>query len=303
MTRRFFAITFAATTALIAAADAGAWHGRGHHVATTLAVHAAADRLPRFFLPAARRVAHCALDPDLFTRPIAPPSLHRSEAPEHYFDVELLGGAPVPAGRYDLLAFCARREIDPRRVGFVPYAVVEWTGRLTVALAEHRRYPDNPHIRAKCLAYAGILSHYAQDLCQPLHTTIHYDGRVGEDGKSPRTGIHQKLDAALAKLDADPNRPLAGVKVTVHDELLPAVLAELRRSHALVDRVYELEDALPPLDRPLAADSAARPLLAERLRAAVAFTAALYATAWHNSAAVKLPAWYARPYEPPPAKR
>ena len=47
---------------------------------------------------------------------------------------------------------------------------------LAVAFAEYRKWPDNPMIQHKCFLYAGFLAHYAQDMCQPLHLTINFDG-------------------------------------------------------------------------------------------------------------------------------
>ena len=286
----------AAVAAVVAAwaAPAAAWHGKGHHLATELSV-AAADGLPAFFRAGAATVAHCSLDPDLFTRPIAPAVLHQGEAPEHYFDLELVEGMKLPPSRYEFLALCASKGLSGAKVGLLPYAVTEWTQRLTVALAEHRAGPDNPHVRLKCLVYAGILSHYAQDLCQPLHLTIHWDGRARSDGASPRTGIHTKVDALLGKLKVDPKRVLADVNPAAPiADLFPAVMAEIRKGHALVETVYRLADDLPALADPLKPGSPAAGFAAERLRGCVRFTASLYATAWKDSAGVKLPSWYER---------
>ena len=158
-----------------------AWHGKGHDRAARMAVAATAEQMPAFFRKGVGAVA-----PDLFTRPIGPDQLHKATSPEHYFDVEQLGGAKVPPLRYDLIVWCVKKGIHPSKVGLLPYAITEWTQRLSVALAEHRKWPDNPHIRAKALVYAGMLAHYAADLCQPLHTTIHYDGRAKADKSSPR---------------------------------------------------------------------------------------------------------------------
>jgi len=281
---------------LAAAGPATAWHGRGHQAATHLAVEAAGGQLPAFFAAGAATAAHCSLDPDTFTRPIAPEPLHSAEAPEHFFDIELLKDANVPPSRPEFIALCARMGLRPEKVGLLPYAVTEWTQRLTVALAEHRADPNNPHVRAKCLVYAGLLAHYAQDLCQPLHVTIHWDGRARADGSSPRSGIHARLDALPQKLRLPRAVLLRGLAPgpLPAGPLLPAVLAELHRSHALVDRVYELEKNLPAVDAELDANSPAGAFAAERLRAAAAFTASLYLTACRDSAAAKLPAWHKR---------
>ena len=270
---------------------AWAWHEEGHKAAARAAVAALpADSLPAFFRQGAGAIAQGAPEPDLFTRPIGPPALHDAESPDHRFDLELLEGNAPPVRRYDLVAFCAARKIDPRRIGFLPYAVCEWTQKLSVALAEHRKWPDNPLIRQKCLLYAGILSHYAADLCQPLHTTIHYDGRAGADGNSPRSGIHMKVDALLDKLAVDANVPLAGVQAAAMDDLFAGVMAEVAASHALV----ELEKFLPAYEAPLEANSPAAAFAADCLRACARFTASLYLTAWKDSQSIRFPPWHKR---------
>jgi len=292
MTRRVQLVSIASAM-LAAASPVWAWHAAGHHRATEAAV-ATAGEMPEFFRQGSATIAHCSLDPDAFTRPIAPVELHRAESPEHYFDMELLRDQPPPADRYAFISVCAANKLDPARVGLLPYAVTEWTERLAVALAEHRKWPDNPHVKTKCLVYAGILAHYAEDLCMPLHTTIHYDGRAGQDGSSPRTGIHLKVDALLGKCPGGPEETARGPTVRAFGELLPAVVEELGRSHAMVGGVYELEGRLPEPDAPIQPDSAVQEFTLERLRTAAAFTASLYATAWRLSEKIELPDWHKR---------
>ncbi len=276
-----------------------AWHGEGHRRATRLAVASLPDDVPVFFRTGAVAVAHCSLDPDAFTRPIGPDDLHRTEAPQHYFDLERLGDTPIPARRYDLLMWCGKRDIHPSKVGLAPYAIVEWTQRLSVALAEHRRWPDSPHITNKALVYAGILAHYAEDLCMPLHTTIHYDGRLKPDGSSPRSGIHHKVDALLGKLPTNVALRIDARAVQPFEALLPAVINQLQASHALVDRVYQLERQLPDLDKPLPRDGPVAAFAVERLKASATFAARLMLTAWRDSARITLPEWHQRNEDAP----
>ncbi len=275
----------------ISAVAAWAWHAPAHDRATRTALAGMEKELPAFFMAGADTIAHCSADPDLF-RLRENPELRDAEVPEHFFDLELLGGAAVPPTRSAFVALCAQKGIKPSQVGFLPYAIVEWTQRLTIALAEHRKWPDNKQIQEKCLVYAGILSHYAQDACQPLHTTIHYDGRVGPDGASPGSGIHAKMDALLQKLPPQQKPPR--FEAAVLEKLLPGVLAEICRSHALVEKVYQLEVELPAAEAPLPADSKAAQFARELLGDCATFSASLYLTAWRNSGLLKLPEWHQR---------
>ncbi len=284
-----------------------AWHGEGHAKVTLVAVKALPDVIPDFIRKGGDAIAHSAVDPDLFTRPIGPPELHRTEAPEHYFDLERLGEMPIPPSRTELLMWCGKHDVRPRDVGLLPYAIVEWTQRLSVALSEHRRWPDNPHVRNKALVYAGMLCHYAQDLCQPLHTTVHYDGRAKADGTSPHSGIHRKVDNLLGKLPATLRIDIPPDAVQPLARLLPELLAALRRSHALVDRVYELESVCPAYGKPLPATGAITEFTAERFKASARLSARLIVTAWRDSGRIKLPHWHTRPVDgvanPGPATR
>ncbi len=273
-------------------AAAEGWHRHGHDLASRAALELAGPQLPAFFAAGAGVIAHVSLDNDAFTRPIAPRELHEAESPEHYFDMELLEGQPVPPTRYAFIDFCAARGLKPSQVGLLPYAILEWTQRLTVALAEYRKWPDDPAIQAKCLVYAGLLSHYAADCCQPLHLTIHWDGRAMSDGRSPRSGIHNRLDALPAKLSLSPRQLVEGLKARPFVELFPAILDEMDRSRRLVDRVYELEAQLPPMDSNQALTAEAKELAQDRMRAAAVFIASLYLTAWQDSLKIELPSWH-----------
>lgn len=279
--------------ALISAFAAQGWYAKGHDVATrTTAASLPADA-PAFFVQGVDTMANCSGDPDLFALRIVP-QLRDQEGPEHYLDVEMLKGETLPALRYEYVALCAKKGIDASKVGFLPYAIAEYTQRVTLCFAEYRKWPNNPAIQAKTLVYAGVLAHYAQDMAQPLHTTVDFDGRVNADDTSPRTGIHNKVDALFGKLTAGPKELAKDVKPAPFADLMSAIFDELNRSHALVDRVYELEAELPAPDAPLAPDSKAAQFAIERMQRAATFTSSLYLTAWQDSAKIEVPEWVNR---------
>ena len=269
-----------------------AWHGKGHELVTLVALRSLKERIPPWMIDSSL-VVHCSQDPDLFSS-LRTDQLRATEFPEHFIDWELLADNELPATRYEFLGLCAKLKQRPAKVGTLPYALSEWAERLTIAFAEHRRYPDNPDIKAKCAIYAGILAHYAADLCQPLHLTVHYNGRVGPSGESPKTGIHAKVDALLGKLVVDPAAAARSIRPTVADRVLPFIVAEIQRSRQLVDRVYELEGQLPEVAAPLEESSDVAHFAAERLRVTSTFLSSLLLTAWERSGSVDLPRWYTR---------
>ena len=271
-----------------------AWWGGGHDLITIAAVRATPGDIPAFFREGARGVAHMVYDPDI-VKNRGVPLARGAEHSEHYLDLELLEGRPLPRTRYAFIELCYELGVKPEHVGTVAYAVSEWTERLTVAFAEHRKWPDNPYIQSKCLMYAGILAHYSEDTCQPLHLTVHFNGKKQEDGTVLHKGIHEKVDALPETLRMDPDELAKGLHVAPVDSLMPEVIAQLYRGFKLVDSVYALGDRLPKygqtdwnVDREVVA------FANERARESVRFTASLFVTAWRNSSSIELPGWLDR---------
>lgn len=280
----------------IVTTPAWAWHAEGHMRSTQLAVDVLRDAMPPFFHAGSPTIAHCSVDPDVFKFETGHGLLRDNEYPEHFFDLELFPEAALPDNRMDFFFWCLRNGVYIQKIGTLPYALAEATERLTVGLAEYRRWPENPAIQAKCLVYAGHLAHYAQDLCQPLHTTLHYDGRASDSGSSPRSGIHTRVDALLGKLD--PNHPPAvpWESIAVYDSLPSAILTEIMTSHQRVDWVYELEPSLQEADDTTTLDPKsevgqfARACWADSARV----TASFFLSAWMQSEAVTIPSWHTR---------
>ena len=269
---------------------AWAWWGGGHDILTQAAVKAVPEEMPEFFRAAEKMIAHCAYDPDI-SKERGTPHARQAEYGEHYVDIELFGEHPIPEGREAHIKLCAELGLAPRAVGTLPYALAEWTERLAVAFAEYRKWPDNPMIQHKCFLYAGFLSHYAQDMCQPLHLTIHFNGIVQEDGTRLHAGIHEKVDSAVELLKLNPAELAQAQQVEAVAELMPAIIEQIKAGHGLVDSVYALVEDYQDLKNPSPAVIA---FTNERAREAVRWTASLYLTAWKLSEDIKLPGWLDR---------
>ncbi|MBT3344477.1 MAG: hypothetical protein HN712_02140 [Gemmatimonadetes bacterium] len=274
------------------AQPAAAWWGSGHDLLAQASVQALPQDMPDYFRAGASTIAHMSYDPDV-AKNRGTPQLSHGEFPEHFFDLELLADQPYPDKRYEFIELCHELGVAPDKVGFAPYAIAEWTQRLAVAFAEHRRWPENEAIRAKSLVYAGFLAHYSQDLVQPLHATIHYDGRVDEDGRSPHSGIHETVDASVERLKLDPAQLAREAQVIPIDgDLFEAIRSIVRQSNGLVDEVYGLATDLEGGSGPTT--EAGRQFVRERAVRATAFTASLYVTAWQLSEDLRLPGWLDR---------
>ena len=269
---------------------AWAWWGGGHDILTQASVKALPEDMPEFFRSAEKMIAHCVYDPDI-SKDRGTPHARQSEYGEHYIDVELLKEHPIPEGREAHIKLCAELGLAPRAVGTLPYALAEWTERLALAFAEYRKWPDNPMIQNKCFLYAGFLSHYAQDMCQPLHLTIHFDGIVQEDGSKLHKGIHEKVDSAVEILKLDPTELAKAQQVEAVGDLMPAIVKQIKAGYGLVDSVYALVEDWQDLKNPT---PALVDFTNDRARESVRWTASLYLTAWELSEDIKLPGWLDR---------
>jgi len=265
---------------LLAASSAGAWEMRGHSLVAHEAVLLLPEEVPEFFRQGAATVGHASIDPDVMKHRETPQLRHR-EYPEHFLDYELVDEQPLPEMRYDFVALAADRGQAPDRVGFVPYAITENTQRLSLAFAEHRCWPEDPHIRSKALIYAGLLSHYASDMVQPLHTSVHYDGRAGADGESPRSGIHGKMDSLFLQPGFEAGAGPAAPEVFA--DLWLAVRGEFEASFSQVERVYGFESNLDALYEGGEWDPELRRFAEERYARTLEFLSSLYLTAWRQS--------------------
>lgn len=278
--------------ALASASHLQAWHADGHRITTFDAITLLSEELPKFLQDGRDQMAWDSIDPDLM-RNYGLPQLRDREAPNHYLNIELLEDGQLLETRSEFLRFLGSQEpsLDPSQVGTLPYSVVEATQSLTLAFAQLRRQLADEHLQAKVMISAAYVAHYATDLCQPLHTTIHHDGRALQDLSSPYTGIHQKVDALIGRLE--PQHEIKGEQVMpqVLKPIFPAVVAELDRSHAEVDRVYELEGDLAPLEADGEPSARLRAWTRERYRASVLFTSSLILTAWRESADLQIPEW------------
>jgi hypothetical protein len=286
--RRRRVLGLAAVLTLLPVASWG-WLAEGHRQVAADAVRALPREVPGFFRSGALAVGHSAVDPDVW-KLRATAELRDSESPEHYLDWEVLHGRELPALRSEYAALLSELELSSSGAGLLPYSLLDWWQRLQVAFAEHRRWPRNRHVRRKVTLYAGVLAHYAADACQPLHTTIHHDGRALPDGTSPHTGIHHVVDGLFENAPFDRGSALFDLTVEPFPDVRTAVREQLDESFGLVDRLYELG-----LDAEGAGGAAASPEVTsfarERYRITARFLARLFLTAWVESAGLEIPDW------------
>jgi len=290
-----------AVASVLVCASAFGWWSDGHALIDHAAVLALPHDMPGFFRDGSSAIVSYSTEPDLWSLRSFQ-ALRSAQRADHFLDLELLAGKRLPPTRGEYFVICRGLRLHPDEVGTLPYAIQEYYERLVLAFAAHRKWPDDEGVKAQVLFLAGVLSHYAGDACQPLHCTVHYDGRAKRDAASPRTGIHLKMDALPGQAKLAPAEVARDLEVKASRDVFALTLWTIRQSNLRVDRVYELESWLPSAEDPIAdrlaaenrMDARVRALALDCTRAAAGFTAALWYSAWKNSARVELPAWYTR---------
>ncbi len=294
-----------------------AWDAHGHRVVTYLALDEAAKggTMPAWLNDAAtrQRIAYQSAEPDRW-RGQPTSALKHENAPDHYLDIEDLEPygltlETLPRLRYRYVAaMAATKAAHPERwssyqaekdvngewewPGFVPYAIMEHYGKLqssfrtlrTIeALNESGREVQAEQARANVIYHMGVLSHFVGDTAQPLHTTRHYNGWVGENpnGYTVSKQFHAYIDGGVVSLHqityeslcarSKPERPVDAA------DPWPAILDHLRRSFVHFEDLYRMQKD-GSLDGP-----PGKSLIEERLIDGGAMLGAMYRAAWESS--------------------
>lgn len=303
------------------AATASAWDAHGHRTITRLGIDSfaaaagATSPLPEWLIAADARsmIAFEASEADRY-RGTRSNYLAHENNPEHYLDVEELESygltlETVPPLRAQFISAMtvARHEhgenIPPHNPRLNPSGDQEWPGFVVHAIMEHhakltsamktartleqlndpRRAPQLEMARANVMVHMGHLSHFVGDTAQPLHTTKHHHGWVGENPKGYTTdrGIHSYIDGKILDLHTlgySSLKPSAKPAAAI-DPVDPwkDVLSYLQRSHDQVEPLYALKQS-GELEKEVG-----KAFITDRLLDAGSMLGALYASAWKLS--------------------
>ncbi len=280
MKSRFF---FAFLPWVAVATSSLAWDYAGHRAVNQIALAALPDDFPAFVrqADAAERIAFLAGEPDRW-RNVPDLPIRHANGLDHYCDLEFIPEAGLEVTslsslRYEFaMAFAAGRAahpenfapIDPAKnadrtrewPGFAPWAITEAYGKLRSAFSYLKVYqelgtPDEiANAQANAIYVMGVMGHFVGDLAQPLHTTKHHNGWVGENphGYTETGGIHAWIDGGFfAKVGlpvealaarAQPAAPVStSARSDRRDPVFAAVIDYFVAQHAEVERLYQLE--------------------------------------------------------------
>lgn len=273
------------------------WWDNGHLLINRTAALKVPHIMPGFLRAAANRIAYLGPEPDRW-RERSEYSLKNSQEPDHYLNMETIADIPeLPEGRYDFYRLLyAKRvaakehgdEFLPEKVGTQPYITMEIYGRLKVAFREYRRLQaeklPTEGVEQNIVFYAGWLGHYVGDGSNPLHTTVSYDGWIGDNpnGYTTTKGIHSEFEGRFATriLDQIEIASLMRDPVRLHSPWHDYLLY-IRDSNKLVEKVYQMEKAGEFKET---GTPQSREFLRQRLAAGSQMLLNMWYTAWEESA-------------------
>jgi len=302
-----------------------AWDYEGHRIVNQLALVALPEEFPGFVREAdnAERIAFLAGEPDRWRNNPDLPIKH-SNSLDHYIDLERLAEAgltPATVSPMRLVfatQFASGRMVNPAAYtaidpgknsdrtrewpGFAPWAIAEYYGKLKSGFSSLKAYEEHggsaaeiANARASVVYIMGVMGHYVGDCAQPLHTTVHHNGWVGDnpEGYTQWPGFHSWIDGGfIAKtgitLDALVPRvvsvqPLALAAAGGEDPLFAATFAYVVAQHRLVEPLYALEKAGKFKAEPAATSGEGRDFIEGQLLRGGHMLAALWLTAWRTA--------------------
>jgi len=232
---------------------AHAWGNEGHRLINRLAALNLPQDAPGFlrWAGAVSEIEYLGPEPDRWRSP-AEPELLAVQAPEHFIDLELADPlGPLPHRRFDFEAAVFASGQRPDKIGLQPWQATEVWERLKAALREYRRLSsanqDTHDVEQAAIFYAGWLGHYVGDACQPLHTTVQYNGWTGPNpnGYTTEHKIHWQFEGPFvgANIHESDVQPRMTITHALQGDVFDDYVAYLRRTSKYVERVYQLEKA------------------------------------------------------------
>jgi hypothetical protein len=260
-----------------------AWDYEGHRAVNQLALATLPPDFPAFVrVPeTAERIAFLSGEPDRW-RNVQDLPLRHCNGPDHYIDLEQLndyGLKPeaLPIFRYDFVAqLSVIRQAHPEKfqepdpmanqdhtrqlIGFLPWAIAENYSKLKSCFSYLKAYQSNgtpaevANAQADVVYVMGVMGHFVGDASQPLHTTIHHHGWVGDNPNHYTTdrGFHAWIDGGFFNQIGGANfkamqaklRPAQAVSIQGRtakpDDMFQAAMEFIVEQNKLVEPLYQL---------------------------------------------------------------
>ena len=260
-----------------------AWDYEGHRIVNQLALASLPKDFPAFVLTseASERIAFLSGEPDRWRNTSDLPLKHFN-GPDHYIDLEDLKFMGMDAHslthfRYDFVVQLAAARsryatnfpaIDPEMntdhtrelIGFLPWTITEYYGKLKSGfsylktLQEAGTPQEIANAQQNIIYIMGVMGHFVGDGGQPLHTTIHHNGWIGENPNHYHTNktIHSWVDGgyiahASIRTAALRSRLQRATVLAINEgrngqtNVFPLVMDYLLEQHQQVEPLYKLD--------------------------------------------------------------
>lgn len=318
-------LSAAAALSLFAPHLARAWDYEGHRIVNQLGLATLPADFPAFVKdPAAQeRIAFLAGEPDRW-RNTPETTLQHFNAPDHYIDVEDLepyGLDPHSLShfRYEFTGQLAvQRHLHPEKfpaidasknkdktrtlTGFLPWTIAEFYGKLKSEFSYLKAFEEGggtpeeiANAKQNILYTMGVMGHFVGDASQPLHTTKHFNGWVGENPNhyATNTTFHSwidggyirkiKLTAGDLKGKVRPAKSLgAAPDAKSQEDIFPLCMSFIVDHFKLVEPLYRMNKE-GTLSDTGAEGSKGRAFMSGQLIKAGEFLGDLWYTAWKNA--------------------
>jgi hypothetical protein len=265
-----------------------AWGEKGHIIINTLAIEAAASKLPQFMNAARNDLIYNGSEPDHWREEANTP-MNIAQAPDHIFNSELWGPIEtIEADRYKFMEKVAAKKVALARIGYLPYAIVENYGRLLNAFRRWRAATTpsgREAARANAVHYAGVMGHYVGDASQPLHLTVHYNGWL-QNAPNPNNSTHERIHYRFESLYAESAVTAGAVRPNVTGPRRLADVFGSIKQHLIaafndLDTLYQLEKNGE--FRPQQRRAKGTKFIADELARSATLLSELWYTAWLES--------------------
>ena len=261
-----------------------AWDYEIHRLINQLALTSLPTNFPAFVhtAEATDRIGFLAGEPDRW-RNVQDLPLKHSSGPDHYIDIEQLADyelkpETLPVLRHQFTGQLAvylkahpdkfpevnspRNEDHTRElVGLLPWAIAENYAKLKSCCSYLKTFqqagtPEEiANAQANIIYIMGTMGHYIGDASQPLHSTIHHHGWVGENPQHFTTAsrFHSWIDSGFFDKIGGPDRkglegklrPAHRVTLGDHEakppEMFAVAMAFILEQNKLVEPLYQLE--------------------------------------------------------------
>lgn len=276
---------------LLLTTPAFAWGEKGHLLASEAATWEVPTELPRFFHRAYPDLVWLGYDPDRWRG--AGPSADEDNAADHFLDYEYVAGLELPRGRYEFLDLMhssgtiRRLGIRSETAGFAIWRIAELSELLTEQWRLWRRAStdeERQRTEETIVFFAGVLGHYVADAANPHHSTIHYNGWVGDPERGFRNDCetHSRFESVFVTNAVELGDVVPRLRAPeLRDDFFGAALELIRGSNAEVEAIYTL-DAAGAFDYP-SGTAEGNAYAADRIALGASVLRDLWWSAWRRS--------------------